>query len=167
MSNVPLLELRGIETSFPGVHALKNTNISVKNGSVHVIHGEDGAGEAAFVKMVDGVYQPDSGDMLFNGARAVINNPVKAANHKSRLIYQEFHYIPELTVEQSLLLAPEPLNKLGGVDWKQIRKGVRELPSTIISPIAPTAASRRAAPRRRSPMRRTISGPAARSPSSA
>jgi inositol transport system ATP-binding protein len=128
MSEIPpLLELRGIEKSFPGVWALKHMAFSVCRGSVHVICGENGAGKSTLVKIINGIYQPDNGEILLNGERVVIPNPVKARQYKISMISQELNYIPEMTVEQSLFLGDEPLNKIGGIDWKKIRKSTIEL----------------------------------------
>ncbi|MCZ3378145.1 sugar ABC transporter ATP-binding protein [Rhizobium sp. AG207R] len=122
MNDAPLLELRRIEKSFPGVHALKNMSFSVRRGSVHVICGENGAGKSTLMKIINGIYQPDSGSILFEGQEVVISNPTVAKTYKIYMISQELNYIPEMTVEESLFLGQEPLNRFGGIDWKEIRK---------------------------------------------
>lgn len=127
MDGAPLLELRGIDKSFPGVHALKDMSFTVTRGSVHVICGENGAGKSTLVKIINGIYQPDFGEIRFDGKPVTIKNPLEAKKYKIYMISQELNYIPELTVEQSLYLTQEPLNRVGGVDWKAMRKGALEL----------------------------------------
>ena len=69
MESVPLLELRGIEKLFPGVKALSNMSFKVKPGSVHVLCGENGAGKSTLCKIINGIYQPDRGEILVDGNR--------------------------------------------------------------------------------------------------
>src|SRR5260370_1292828 len=82
MSEIPLLELRGIEKSFPGVSALRQVAFSVRRGSVHVICGENGAGKSTLVKIINGIHPPDKGDILLNGQRVEIPHPIKSASSK-------------------------------------------------------------------------------------
>lgn len=127
MKNAPRLELRGVEKSFPGVKALSNVNFSVKKGTVHVLCGENGAGKSTLMKIINGIYQPDNGQILMNGKEVKIHNPIEARKLGISMIFQELNYIPEITVEQNLFLGCEPVNKLGAVDWKEIRKRTVEL----------------------------------------
>ncbi len=127
MGEIPLLELRGIEKYFPGVWALKHMSFTVRPGSVHVICGENGAGKSTLVKIINGIYQPDQGEVLINGQKVVIQNPIQARHMKISMVSQELNYIPEMTVEQSLFLGDEPRNRIGGVDWPKIRKSTIEL----------------------------------------
>lgn len=127
MRNAPRLELRGVEKSFPGVKALSNVNFSVKKGTVHVLCGENGAGKSTLMKIINGIYQPDSGQILMDGREVKIHNPIEARKLGISMIFQELNYIPEITVEQNLFLGCEPVNKLGAVDWKEIRKRTVEL----------------------------------------
>jgi len=122
MSDHPLLELKGIEKSFPGVKALRDMNLTVRRGTVHVICGENGAGKSTLVKIVNGVYQPDAGEIWMDGERVEIRDPIHARERKIAMIFQELNYIPEMTIEQSLFLGVEPLNRLRGVDWRAIRQ---------------------------------------------
>jgi inositol transport system ATP-binding protein len=127
MSEIPLLELRGIEKSFPGVSALRHVAFSVRRGSVHVICGENGAGKSTLVKIINGIHQPDQGEILLNGQRVEIPHPIKARQYKISMIAQELNYIPEMRVEEFLFLGDEPLNKIGGIDWRKIRKRTLDL----------------------------------------
>lgn len=127
MSEIPLLELRGIEKSFPGVSALQNVTFSVRRGSVHVICGENGAGKSTLVKIINGIHQPDKGEILLNGRRVEIPHPGKARQYKISMIAQELNYIPEMRVEEFLFLGDEPLNRIRGVDWRKIGKRTLDL----------------------------------------
>jgi inositol transport system ATP-binding protein len=122
MDKVPLLELRGIEKLFPGVKALSGMSFSVKPGSVHVLCGENGAGKSTLCKIINGIHQPDRGEILVGGKPVVMRDPLDARAHGIAMIFQELNFIPELTVEQNLFLGREPVNRFGKVDWKSIRQ---------------------------------------------
>ena len=68
-AETPLLEVRGIEKAFPGVRALTGVSFDVRAGEVHALLGENGAGKSTLIKIMSGVYQPDSGSILVDGAR--------------------------------------------------------------------------------------------------
>ena len=138
MAEQPLLELRGIEKSFPGVAALRDMSLTLKRGSVHVICGENGAGKSTLVKMVNGVYQPDRGEIRIDGERVVFRDPFQARGHGIAMIFQELNLIPEMTVEQSLFLGVEPLNRLRGIDWRKIRRTTLALLAREHVPYGPT-----------------------------
>src|SRR5512141_2348648 len=122
MGEPPLLELRHIEKSFPGVKALRDMSLTLRRGTVHVICGENGAGKSTLVKIVNGVHQPDAGEIRIDGERVVLRSPLEARARKIAMIFQELNYIPEATVEQFLFLGVEPLNRLRGIDWRSIRR---------------------------------------------
>jgi len=127
MDKVPLLELRGIEKLFPGVKALSDMSFSVKPGSVHVLCGENGAGKSTLCKIINGIYQPDRGEILVNGKPVVMRDPIEARAQKIAMIFQELNFIPEFTVEQNLFLGNEPVNRFGKVDWAAIRSRTLDL----------------------------------------
>ena len=81
-SRIPLIELKGIGKTFPGVRALFDMNLQVSPGSVHVICGENGAGKSTLMKIINGNYQPDSGEILLKGKKFELNNPIEAREHK-------------------------------------------------------------------------------------
>ena len=71
----PLLEVRGIEKTFPGVRALSGVSFDVRPGEVHALLGENGAGKSTLIKIVSGVYQPDLGSILVNGKQVHFSSP--------------------------------------------------------------------------------------------
>ena len=64
---VPALQLRNISKEFPGVKALDGINFDVQPGEVHALLGENGAGKSTLIKILSGVYQPDSGEIIIGG----------------------------------------------------------------------------------------------------
>jgi len=127
MQNAVVLELRNISKYFPGVVALDQVNFQLKKGTTHVLCGENGAGKSTLMKIVDGLYSPDAGDIVINGEKTIIRSPVDARRHGIAMITQELSYIPDLTVEENIFLGRWPLKKGNCVDWKTIRRRTTEL----------------------------------------
>jgi ribose transport system ATP-binding protein len=120
---VPLLQMQGIEKSFFGVRVLKGVDFDLHAGEVHALLGENGAGKSTLIKILNGDYRRDGGRILLDGQDAAIDSPRAAERLGIRMIYQELHYAPELSVTENLLLGHLP-PRSGGlgrqlVDWKQ------------------------------------------------
>jgi ribose transport system ATP-binding protein len=103
-----LLETRNISKAFPGVHALKNVSLDVRRSEVHIILGENGAGKSTLIKILSGVYPPDSGTIQFKGQDIAFNSPGDAQRAGISVIYQEPNLIPSMTVAENILLGNEP-----------------------------------------------------------
>jgi inositol transport system ATP-binding protein len=121
------LRVSGIEKFFPGVKALDNINFAVKKGTVHVICGENGAGKSTLMKVINGIYKPESGQILIDEKVVEIKNPIQARSLGISMIFQELNYMPEMTIEESLFVGNWPKDRFGKVNWKEIRKRTLEL----------------------------------------
>jgi ABC-type sugar transport system ATPase subunit len=86
----PLLEMAGIEKTFPGVRALKNARLDLRAGEVHALLGENGAGKSTLIKVLAGAHQPDAGILRINGVQTRIRSPHHARLLGIAVIYQEF-----------------------------------------------------------------------------
>ncbi len=113
--STPLLEMRGIQKRFPGVHALKDVNLSLHGGEVLALLGENGAGKSTLIKMLGGAHQPDGGEILIDGEAVEIHSASDAQKAGIAVIYQEFNLVPELTVAENLFLGREK-TRFGFVD---------------------------------------------------
>ncbi|MDD3174580.1 MAG: sugar ABC transporter ATP-binding protein [Herbinix sp.] len=116
------LHVSNIEKSFPGVKALKNIDFSVRKGTVHALCGENGAGKSTLMKIINGIYSPDSGTIYIDEEPVKIRNPIQAQKHGIAMIAQELNYISEMSIEENLFLGRLPVNKLGKINWKYVRK---------------------------------------------
>ena len=130
------LRVSEIEKSFPGVKALNRINFSVEKGTVHVLCGENGAGKSTLMKIINGIYQPDSGRIFIDEQPVKIHSPIQARNLGISMIPQELDYVPEMTVEENLFLGRWP-KKLGKIAWSEIRKRTEELLKAENLPYAP------------------------------
>jgi len=126
MSDVKLT-IKNISKAFPGVQALNNVSFEVKRGVVHAICGENGAGKSTLMKIINGIYRPDSGEILIDGKAVTINSPIHARKLGIAMIHQELNYMPEITVEESFFVGNWPKDKYGKVNWREIRERTLEL----------------------------------------
>ena len=106
-NQIPLLEMCGINKSFPGVHALKNISLTLQKNEVLGLVGENGAGKSTLIKILGGAHLADSGAIIINGKPAQIRTPTEAQNKGISVIYQEFNLIPDLTVRENIYLGKE------------------------------------------------------------
>lgn len=122
------LELREISKSFPGVQALDRVSIGVKKGHVHAIIGENGAGKSTMMKIINGLYRPDTGEIFIDGEKVVIKDPKDAQNKGISMIFQELNFFPELSIEENLFMGNFPSRRIGCfVNWKEIRRKMKKL----------------------------------------
>ncbi|MBN1972070.1 MAG: sugar ABC transporter ATP-binding protein [Sedimentisphaerales bacterium] len=121
MNSSIILKVSNIDKSFPGVKALDKVTLTVKKGTVHAICGENGAGKSTLMKVIIGIYRQDSGQILIDDKVIQIKNPIEARHHGISMIFQELDYFPEMTVEENFFVGNWPRNRLGKVNWKEIR----------------------------------------------
>jgi rhamnose transport system ATP-binding protein len=124
----PALILRNVSKSFPGVQALADVSFDVKPGEVHALLGENGAGKSTLIKIISGVYPPDSGQMEVNGRAVRFTRPSEAQSHGIATIYQEFSLYPELTVAENIFAGHMPRALSGTVlDWRRASSAAEKL----------------------------------------
>ena len=104
----PVLALRNVSKTFPGVRALDDVSFDVWPGEVHALLGENGAGKSTLIKIVSGVYPQGSGEMKVNGKAVHFAHPREAQAHGIATIYQEFSLYPELTVAENIFSGNMP-----------------------------------------------------------
>jgi ABC-type sugar transport system ATPase subunit len=121
-----LLELSGIQKRFGGVTALRDGNLSVEAGEVHLLLGENGAGKSTLMKIVAGMEQRDAGHMLWQGREVFLRAPVEAAAIGIAMVHQESLLAPHLTVAENIFLGREERLPFGCVSRRRmIEKAAR------------------------------------------
>jgi ribose transport system ATP-binding protein len=126
-NNRPILEVRGISKSFPGVRALKNVDLRIWPGEVHALMGENGAGKSTLMKILAGAYRPDSGEILIDGKTVQFRTPHEARSAGIGIIYQELTVAPNLTVSGNVFLGSE-LKRFGFMkDTAQMDRKTQEV----------------------------------------
>ena len=123
----PILEVRQICKSFPGVRVLKSVNLSIWPGEVHAFMGEDGAGKSTLMKILAGAYHQDSGEIILDGKPVEFRTPHEARKAGIGIIYQELTVAPNLTVSGNVFLGSE-LKRFGFMkDTAQMDRKTQEV----------------------------------------
>lgn len=99
-----ILQLKNITKTFPGVKALNNVSLDIRKGVVHSIVGENGAGKSTLMKIINGMYQPTSGEIFVDGEKRKFNSPQESEAAGIAMIYQELQYVPQLTIAENLFV---------------------------------------------------------------
>lgn len=140
---MPILEMRGITKTFPGVNALDNVNLSVREGEIHAIVGENGAGKSTLMKVLSGVYPHGSysGEIHYKGEERRFRDISDSEKLGIIIIHQELALVPLLSIAENIFLGNEPARN-GVIDWGEafartkalLRKvGLHESPSALIT----------------------------------
>ena len=115
--NAPIVELKKISKTFPGVRALSSVDFRLFPGEVHALMGQNGAGKSTLVKVLTGVYRQDSGEILLEGKPIRPDSPLAAQRLGINTVYQEINLCLNLSVAENIFIGREP-KRLGRIDWK-------------------------------------------------
>ncbi|GGU38932.1 multiple monosaccharide ABC transporter ATP-binding protein [Streptomyces lavendofoliae] len=139
----PVLEMRGITKTFPGVTALSEVNLTVRPGEVHAICGENGAGKSTLMKVLSGVHPHGSyeGEIRFEGEPVAFRDIRASERRGIVIIHQELALVPYLSIAENIFLGNERATR-GLIDWNETlrrasallkRVGLREKPQTPVA----------------------------------
>jgi ribose transport system ATP-binding protein len=103
----PVLELRHVSKSFPGVKALDDVTLAIGKGEILGLIGENGAGKSSLLKVLNGIYQPDQGEVRVNGLPVKVTSPRRAFDSGIAMVFQEQSILPTLTVAENIFLGRE------------------------------------------------------------
>ncbi len=123
----PVIAMKGITKTFPGVRALSDVSFDVNAGEVQALVGENGAGKSTLIKVLSGVLLADKGEILLSGKPVRFGHPVESLEAGIAVIYQEFSLLPERTVAQNLFLGREPRGRFGLIDGARMREETRRV----------------------------------------
>jgi ABC-type sugar transport system ATPase subunit len=102
-----ILEMRDIVKTFPGVKALDKANLRVKKGEIHALIGENGAGKSTLMKILLGIYTPDSGEIIYKGRPVNFKSPGDALTSGISMIHQEISLVPTVDVSENIWIGRE------------------------------------------------------------
>lgn len=123
-----LLQVKNVTKRFPGVTALDGVNIEVGYGEILGLIGENGAGKSTLMKILVGVQQPDSGEILLHGERVRVQNPKHAAEVGIGMVFQEQSLLSNLSVAENLFIGHEHhIRRHGLIDWRTMNAKAREI----------------------------------------
>jgi len=127
INNPPRLELRHASKSFGRVRALGDGSLALWPGEVHALLGENGAGKSTLVKLLAGVYQPDSGELLVDGQARTFANPAEARDAGLAVIYQEPTLFADLSIAENIYMGRQPRDRLGRIRYDEMNREVDTL----------------------------------------
>jgi D-xylose transport system ATP-binding protein len=118
---VPLLEMRDITKTFPGVRALDGVTFDLHAGEIHALVGENGAGKSTLMKVLSGVYPAGTygGEIRVDGQVQQFSNVRQAESAGIAVVFQELSLVKELTVGENIFLGREP-NRFGFIRWDEL-----------------------------------------------
>ena len=116
-----ILTMKGIDKSFPGVHALDHVDFEVRKGEVHALMGENGAGKSTLMKILTGIYSKDSGSIVYEGKEVSFTSPRDAQDAGIVIVHQELNMVNHLTVAQNIFIGREPMKGIRIDDAKMVR----------------------------------------------
>jgi inositol transport system ATP-binding protein len=122
-----LLEVEHVRKAFPGVLALDDVQFRLKRGHVHALMGENGAGKSTLMKIIAGIYAPDSGSFKLKGQEIRLASPLDALRYGIAMIHQELNLMAPMTVAENIWLRREPRNGLGIVSHREMRRRTQAL----------------------------------------
>lgn len=118
-----MLKLINISKSFPGVKALDDVSIEFNEGELHALLGENGAGKSTAVKIICGVYRPDSGKIFLNDKELVINSFIDGLKNEINIVNQEIQVLDNRTLTENIMLDKMPTFRIIGIiKWRKAHK---------------------------------------------
>jgi len=129
------IQLNNIIKSYSGNSVLKNVSMEVSSGQIHALVGENGAGKSTLMKILIGVEQADSGDIIINGHIRKWRFPIDSRKAGIAMVFQELSLIPTLTVFENVFLGRLQRNQWQMVDWAEMKKQVKAIFAEIEFPI--------------------------------
>ncbi len=139
-SQSPLFELRDVSKVFPGVKALDNVQLTLFPGEVTALVGENGAGKSTLVKTMTGIYQPEAGELFFDGEPVIFPTPEHARQHGITAIHQETVLFDEMTVAENIFVGSyRHKGRLKSLDWRTMYEEAARILEQIDAPVDPGA----------------------------
>jgi monosaccharide-transporting ATPase len=123
---MPILSMKRITKVFPGVKALSDVDFRLFKGEVHAIMGQNGAGKSTLVKVLTGVHEHDSGEILLEGRPIRPDSPLAAQKLGISTVYQEINLCPNLSVAENIFVGRQPM-RFAGIDWKALNRRAEEI----------------------------------------
>lgn len=118
-NNEYVVQMKGITKVYPnGVAANQGVDFNVKKGEIHALMGENGAGKSTLMKMLFGMEQPTSGEIIVNGEKVTLTSPTVAISKGIGMVHQHFMLVPSLTVAENMVLGMEPKKGMF-IDYKK------------------------------------------------
>lgn len=136
MTAETVMSARNVAKSYGNIHALKGVNFDIHRGQVTTLFGENGAGKSTLMKILSGVVQPTSGEIILDGKPVTFADSTDARNHGISIIHQELSLAPNMNVRDNIFMGREIMGR-GGVDFAEEERQARALMAELEEDIDP------------------------------
>jgi ribose transport system ATP-binding protein len=122
-----VLEIRNVSRSFGPVRALRDIKFDLRRGEIHAIAGENGAGKSTLMNIIDGIIQPDSGEILIDGRTVRVSSPSQAQQLGIGFVHQEIALCPDVSVAENIFMAATNQSKKFLMDAASLKNKARSV----------------------------------------
>jgi ribose transport system ATP-binding protein len=136
MSPQPVLQISGISKSFGATQALREVDFELLPGEIHALAGENGAGKSTLMNIIDGIHQPDSGNIYILGEKVEISSPAQAQKMGIGFVHQEIALCPDVTVAENIFMAQTNASTSILMNYNDLQARARDVFAQL-SPIDP------------------------------
>ncbi len=127
MSETPLLQIANVSKSFGPVRALSGVNFDLCRGEIHALAGENGAGKSTLMNIIDGILQPDSGEILIDGRAEIISSPTRAQQLGIGFVHQEIALCPDVSVAENIFMAATNVSRSPFMDYRALHQNAARI----------------------------------------
>ena len=140
-----IISMNNIRKEFSGVHVLKGVDFNIYDGKIMALLGENGAGKSTLMKILTGVYEKTSGEILLGGKEVNLADTKESQDAGIAIIHQELNLIRHLSIGENIFLGREPITKMRNINWKQLyeesrkwldKLGLKEDPRELVGNIS-------------------------------
>jgi simple sugar transport system ATP-binding protein len=135
----PVLELKDVTKSFPGVLANDHIDLKLEEGEILALLGENGAGKTTLMNILYGLYTPDEGEIIIRGNKVVIHDPRDAITYGIGMVHQHFMLVPVFTVTENVMLGIEKTRAGVFLDRESVAQEIREISERFGLKVDPNA----------------------------
>ena len=123
----PIIEMKNIVKTFSDNVVLDHVNFTLHKGETCALLGVNGAGKSTLIKILNGIYHADSGEIFFEGNKVKISEPQDAEKLGIRFVHQELNVCPDLTVAENIFIGHLKKNRFGFYNSREVYKAAQEL----------------------------------------
>ena len=127
MADETVLQISGLNKSFGPVRALSDVRFELRKGEIHAVAGENGAGKSTLMNIIDGILQPDSGEIILDGRKVTISSPTVAQRYGIGFVHQDIALCPDVSVAENIFMARTNASRSFFMDYRKLEQDAAEV----------------------------------------